>query len=132
MGHIGIDLGKGTTKCACAIAQVRSSRSFAIRPPSSGDGWPTRPRTRRGGDQHGSLPLAVSPSNTSTTFGWWRRRSSVRSASDSRTGLGIGLAFSRWGAEANGGRLYARNLPDQGCVFTVDLPRSSVPAVALV
>jgi signal transduction histidine kinase len=49
-----------------------------------------------------------------------------------RTGLGIGLAFSRWGAEANGGRLYARNLPDQGCVFTVDLPRSSVPAVALV
>ena len=27
-----------------------------------------------------------------------------------RTGLGIGLTFSRWGAEANGGRLYARNL----------------------
>ena len=45
-----------------------------------------------------------------------------------RTGLGIGLAFSRWGAEANGGRLYARNLPGTGCVFTVDLPRSSVPA----
>ena len=44
-----------------------------------------------------------------------------------RTGLGIGLAFSRWGAEANG-RLYARNLPGTGCVFTVDLPRSSVPA----
>ena len=48
-----------------------------------------------------------------------------------RTGLGIGLAFSRWGAEANGGRLYARNLPDQGCVFTVDLPRSRVAAVAV-
>ena len=44
-----------------------------------------------------------------------------------RTGLGIGLAFCRWGAEANGGRLYARNLPDQGCVFTVDLPRSPFP-----
>ena len=40
-----------------------------------------------------------------------------------RTGLGLGLAFSRWGAEANGGRLYARNLPGKGCVFTVDLPR---------
>jgi signal transduction histidine kinase len=49
-----------------------------------------------------------------------------------RTGLGIGLAFSRWGAEVNGGRLYARNLPGTGCVFTVDLPRSSVPATTPV
>jgi len=46
-----------------------------------------------------------------------------------RTGLGIGLAFSRWGAEANGGRLYARNLMGKGCVFTVDLPRASAPAL---
>ena len=49
-----------------------------------------------------------------------------------RTGLGIGLTFSRWGAEANGGRLYARNLLGKGCVFTMDLPRSSVPAIASV
>jgi signal transduction histidine kinase len=48
-----------------------------------------------------------------------------------RTGMGIGLAFSRWGAEANGGRLYARNLPEKGCVFTVDLPRSPVRDVAV-
>src|SRR5579871_1389968 len=44
-----------------------------------------------------------------------------------RTGLGIGLTFSRWGAEANGGRLYARNLPGTGCIFVVDLPRPLVP-----
>jgi signal transduction histidine kinase len=49
-----------------------------------------------------------------------------------RTGLGIGLTFSRWGAEANGGRLYARNLPGTGCIFTLDLPRSSVQATASV
>ena len=49
-----------------------------------------------------------------------------------RTGMGLGLAFSRWGAEANGGRIYARNLPDRGCVFTIDLPRLPVPAVAMV
>jgi hypothetical protein len=49
-----------------------------------------------------------------------------------RTGLGLGLAFSRWGVEANHGRIYARNLPDEGCVFTVDLPRLPVPAVAMV
>ena len=45
-----------------------------------------------------------------------------------RSGLGIGLSFSRWGAEANGGRLYASNMPGQGCMFTVDLPRCPVPA----
>jgi signal transduction histidine kinase len=49
-----------------------------------------------------------------------------------RTGLGLGLAFSRWGVEANHGRLYARNLPEVGCVFTVDLPRLPVPAVVMV
>ncbi len=47
-----------------------------------------------------------------------------------RTGLGLGLAFSRWAVEANQGRLYARDLPEQGCVFTVDLPRLSVPVPA--
>ncbi len=47
-----------------------------------------------------------------------------------RTGLGLGLAFSRWGAEANNGRIHTRNLPDRGCIFTVDLPRFQVPAVA--
>jgi signal transduction histidine kinase len=47
-----------------------------------------------------------------------------------RTGLGIGLRFCRWGAEANGGRLYTRNLPGHGCIFTVDLPRSPSRAVA--
>ncbi len=47
-----------------------------------------------------------------------------------RTGLGLGLAFSRWGAEANGGRLYARNLPGKGCIFTIDLPRLTAPATA--
>lgn len=48
-----------------------------------------------------------------------------------RSGLGIGLTFSRWGAEVNGGRLYARNLPGKGCVFTVDLPRATSPVTAL-
>jgi signal transduction histidine kinase len=42
-----------------------------------------------------------------------------------RTGVGLGLAFSRWGAEANGGRIYARNR-GEGCIFTVDLPRVPV------
>lgn len=49
-----------------------------------------------------------------------------------RTGMGLGLAFSRWGVEANNGRISARSLPGAGCVFTVDLPRIAVPPAALV
>jgi signal transduction histidine kinase len=49
-----------------------------------------------------------------------------------RSGMGLGLAFSRWGVEANKGRISARNLPGTGCVFTVDLPRIARPAAALV
>ena len=44
-------------------------------------------------------------------------------SSADRTGLGLGLAFSRWGAEVNDGRISARNVPDHGCVFMIELPR---------
>ena len=47
-----------------------------------------------------------------------------------RTGVGLGLAFCRWAMEANGGRIYARNIPGTGCIFTIDLPRTAVPALA--
>ncbi|HET7343534.1 MAG TPA: HAMP domain-containing sensor histidine kinase [Methylomirabilota bacterium] len=42
-----------------------------------------------------------------------------------RTGLGLGLAISQRGVEANGGKLTVRDLPGTGCVFIVTLPRSS-------
>jgi signal transduction histidine kinase len=48
-----------------------------------------------------------------------------------RTGAGLGLAFSRWGADAHNGRIYARNLPNRGCVFTLDLPRVPEPSFLL-
>lgn len=51
--------------------------------------------------------------------------------SSDRSGLGLGLAFCRCGAEANNGRLYAHNLPDKGCVFTIDLPRVAVPSIVM-
>ena len=50
--------------------------------------------------------------------------------STDRTGLGLGLAFSRWAAEANSGRVATRNLPGHGCVFAVDLPRCPVSNLA--
>jgi signal transduction histidine kinase len=55
---------------------------------------------------------------------------SFEQRSSDRTGLGLGLAFSRWAVEANHGRIYARSLADKGCIFTIDLPR--VPVLAVV
>jgi signal transduction histidine kinase len=51
--------------------------------------------------------------------------------SANRTGLGLGLAFSRWAVEANHGRIYARNLPDVGCIFTIDIPRCQVSTLVI-
>jgi len=39
--------------------------------------------------------------------------------------LGLGLTISRWGAEANNGRISARDLPGHGCAFIIDLPRAT-------
>ena len=52
-----------------------------------------------------------------------------RSADD--VGLGLGLGFSRWGIEAHGGMVDARNLPGAGFVFTVDLPRLAARSTTL-
>jgi signal transduction histidine kinase len=48
-----------------------------------------------------------------------------------RTGLGLGLAFSRWATAANDGTISARSLPGVGCVFTIDLPRCPAPVLEL-
>jgi signal transduction histidine kinase len=73
-------------------------------------------------DECGGLPIG----NVNELFRPFEQRGG------DRTGLGLGLAFSRWGVEANNGRIYARSLPETGCVFTVDLPRVPVPAMAIV
>lgn len=44
-----------------------------------------------------------------------------------KSGLGLGLSISRRSVEANGGVLRVRDVPGSGCVFTIDLPRHSLP-----
>ena len=68
-------------------------------------------------DECGGLP----PGDAEDLFQLFEQRGGDRS------GLGLGLGISRRGVEANGGKLYVRNLPGKGCVFTIDLPK---PAVA--
>jgi signal transduction histidine kinase len=72
-------------------------------------------------DECGGLPLG----NTEDLFRPFEQRSS------NRTGLGLGLAFSRWAIETHQGRIYARNLPGVGCVFTINLPSAHVTEPAL-
>jgi signal transduction histidine kinase len=45
--------------------------------------------------------------------------------SGNRAGLGLGLSISRRAVQANDGKLGVRNVAGKGCVFTIDLPRSS-------
>jgi signal transduction histidine kinase len=71
-------------------------------------------------DECGGLPSG----NVNDLFRPFQQRGADRS------GMGLGLAFSRLGVEANKGRLYARDIPDRGCVFGVDLPRIHTPAFA--
>lgn len=48
-----------------------------------------------------------------------------------RSGAGLGLSISRKGVDAAGGKLYVRNLPGRGCIFTIDLPRKGDSSGAL-
>jgi len=94
----------------------------------------TRPRTtvtlRVGGDAERVLIEVedecggISGENLDDLFRPFEQRNT------DRTGLGLGLALARAGIEANSGRISARNRHDRGCVFTVELPRLPVRAVA--
>ena len=68
-------------------------------------------------DNCGGLP----PGNTEIMF-----KPFTQSGVD-RSGLGLGLSISRLSVEASGGRLTVRDVPNVGCVFTIDLPRYSAP-----
>jgi len=66
-------------------------------------------------DECGGLP----PGKVEDLFRSYEQRGADRS------GLGLGLAISLRGARAIGGELQVRDMPGTGCVFTVDLRRSS-------
>ena len=66
-------------------------------------------------DECGGLPLK----NVEELFHAFEQRGTDRS------GVGLGLSISRRGVEANGGKLSARDLPGEGCVFTIELPSAA-------
>ncbi len=48
-----------------------------------------------------------------------------------RTGLGLGLSICLKAVEAVAGKLLIRDVPGQGCVFTIDLPKQPPPPTSL-
>lgn len=64
-------------------------------------------------DHCGGLPPAVDVERLFRPF--------VQCADDHR-GVGLGLAVARRAVEEHGGRITVRDLPTQGCVFTIELP----------
>jgi len=51
---------------------------------------------------------------------------------DDRSGVGLGLSICMKAAKANGGTLRVRDLPGDGCVFILDLPRKVSPPLSLI
>jgi signal transduction histidine kinase len=64
-------------------------------------------------DQCGGLP----PGKAEELFRRFEQRGPDRS------GLGLGLSISRRSVEADGGAIHVRDIPEVGCVFTIDLPQ---------
>jgi signal transduction histidine kinase len=48
-----------------------------------------------------------------------------------RTGLGLGLSICLKAAKMMAGELHVRDLPGQGCIFTIDLPRQPPPPTSI-
>jgi signal transduction histidine kinase len=45
---------------------------------------------------------------------------------EDRSGLGLGLSIARRAVEADNGTLGVLDVPETGCVFTIDLPQRAL------
>jgi signal transduction histidine kinase len=74
-------------------------------------------RNCSGVDRGGGLP----PGDTEELFKPFSQMGTDKS------GVGIGLTISRRSVSLNKGILSVRDIPHQGCVFSIDLPKASSP-----
>jgi signal transduction histidine kinase len=63
-------------------------------------------------DECGGLPAGA----TEALFQPFKQRGA------DRAGLGLGLAISRQAVEADGGKVWVRDIPGRGCVFVIEMP----------
>jgi signal transduction histidine kinase len=66
--------------------------------------------------------IGIAPGDLPHIFDRFWRADPARSRTGARPGPGLGLAISKWTAEAHGGSIGVQSRPGRGTTFTVELP----------
>jgi two-component system OmpR family sensor kinase len=66
--------------------------------------------------------VGIAPGDLPHIFDRFWRADQARSRTGTRPGVGLGLAISKWIAEAHGGTITVQSRPGRGTTFTVTLP----------
>ncbi len=67
--------------------------------------------------------IGIAPGDLPNIFDRFWRADSARTRTGERPGAGLGLAISKWIAEAHGGAIEVQSRPGRGTTFTVTFPR---------
>ncbi len=78
----------------------------------------------------GDTGVGIAAGDLPHIFDRFWRADPARSRESDRPGVGLGLAITKWIAEAHGGTITVQSRPGRGTIFTVTLPRSA-PAPAI-
>ncbi|MGE5231490.1 MAG: sensor histidine kinase [Deltaproteobacteria bacterium] len=74
--------------------------------------------------------VGIAPGDLPHIFDRFWRADPARSRTGERAGPGLGLAITKWIAEAHGGTITVQSRPGRGTLFTVRLPRNGKGAPA--